>query len=86
MLKAFGLFILIMVVIGVFCGGGLGLVGGVIGGIAGIVGGIIAGIFGIVAGILGAIAGIFGALFGLLLPVLIVVALVVGGLKLLTGF
>jgi hypothetical protein len=63
-------------------GGVFGLVVGLVGGLFGLVVGLIAGLFGAAVGIAGAIFGIGIALFTLAIPLLIVVALVIGVMKL----
>jgi hypothetical protein len=63
-------------------GGVFGLVVGLAGGLFGLVVGLIAGLFGAAVGIAGAMFGIGVALFTLAIPILIVVALVIGIMKL----
>jgi len=63
-------------------GGLFGLVFGLVGGLFGLAVGLVAGLFGVVVGVLGALFGIGVALVTLAVPLLIVVALVFGLLKL----
>jgi hypothetical protein len=63
-------------------GGVLGLAGGIVGAVFGIVAGVMGGMFGIVTGMIGALFGLGVGLVAVALPILIVVGLIVGLVKL----
>ncbi len=64
-------------------GGLFGLVFGLAGGLFGLAVGLVAGVFGAAVGVLGALFGVGVALMTLAVPLLIVVALAVGVVKLI---
>ncbi len=78
MLKAFGAFLGIIVLLAFLGAGGLGLVLGLIGTVFGIIAGLIGAVVGLAAGLVGVVISVLGGLAGLLLPLVAVVLILVG--------
>lgn len=73
---------LILIVLLILTHGGLGVIFGLVGGAVGLVMGVVGAAFGIVAGLFGALVGVAATLFALALPLVIIVLLVAGVVRL----
>lgn len=72
MLKAIGLIVVVLALISFLSCGGFGLLFG-----------LVSGLFGLAIGLFGAVVGLLAGIIGVLLPVLIVIGLVFGLVKLI---
>ncbi len=82
--RAIGTVLLVIGLAWLLLGGGMGLFGTVFGGIIGLVGGMIGTVFGVVFGTLGAVFGIGLGLIGAAMPLIIIVLLVAGAVKIVS--
>ena len=78
MLKTFGIMVAVLAFIGFMGCGGFGLLIGLASGLIGLV----SGLFGLAIGLFGTVLGLLVGIIGVLLPILIVIGLVFGLVKL----